>query len=50
MINTILFDLDGTLLPMDLEEFTHHYLNALCKKCAPMNRSKRLTESHLGIY
>lgn len=34
MINTILFDLDGTLLPMDLDEFTYHYFSAICNKCA----------------
>ena len=28
----VLFDLDGTLLPMDQEEFTKIYISALCKK------------------
>ncbi|MCD8144678.1 MAG: HAD family hydrolase [Oscillospiraceae bacterium] len=32
----ILFDLDGTLLPMDYEEFTGAYFRALCKKLAPL--------------
>lgn len=31
----ILFDLDGTLLPMDLEEFTQVYLTLLSKRFAP---------------
>ncbi len=29
-MNTILFDLDGTLLPMDLEEFEHDYFKRVC--------------------
>lgn len=28
----ILFDMDGTLLPMDMHEFTHGYFKLLCKK------------------
>lgn len=32
MITTVLFDLDGTLLPMDNEEFTNYYFKLLCKK------------------
>lgn len=35
MIKTVLFDLDGTLLPMDNEEFTKYYFGFLCKKMAP---------------
>ncbi len=31
----ILMDLDGTLLPMDAEEFTNFYFPALCKKMGP---------------
>ena len=31
----ILFDLDGTLLPMDLEKFTRGYFGLLAKKLAP---------------
>ena len=34
-ITTILFDLDGTLLPMDQEKFVHYYLGLLAKKLAP---------------
>ena len=35
MITTILFDLDGTLLPMDNDEFTKGYFKLLVKKLAP---------------
>ncbi|MCI9185175.1 MAG: HAD family hydrolase [Lachnospiraceae bacterium] len=35
MWKTILFDLDGTLLPMDQEAFTRAYFNALSTKLAP---------------
>ncbi|MGN0633902.1 MAG: HAD family hydrolase [Oscillospiraceae bacterium] len=34
-ITTILFDLDGTLLPMDNDEFTKGYFKLLAKKLAP---------------
>lgn len=30
-MNSILFDLDGTLLPMDLDEFTRYYFSAIGK-------------------
>ena len=35
MITTLLFDLDGTLLPMDTEVFTKHYFSLLVQKLAP---------------
>lgn len=35
MIKTILFDLDGTLLPMDQEVFLKAYLGGLAQKLAP---------------
>lgn len=35
-INTILFDLDGTLLPMDDRAFMESYFRHLCEKCCPM--------------
>lgn len=35
MVTTILFDLDGTLLPMDMEEFSKGYFKLLAKKAAP---------------
>ena len=34
-ITTVLFDLDGTLLPMDQEVFVKTYLSLLAKKLAP---------------
>ena len=34
MQKNFLFDLDGTLLPMDLQKFIELYLNAFCKKFA----------------
>lgn len=34
-ISTILFDLDGTLLPMDQDQFTRDYFRLLAKKLAP---------------
>ncbi len=36
MIKTILFDLDGTLLPMDQDVFTKSYFRQLIKKIAPL--------------
>ena len=35
MIDTVLFDLDGTLLPMDQERFVHTYMSLLAQKMAP---------------
>lgn len=35
MKDAILFDLDGTLLPMQMEEFTNGYFKLLAKKAAP---------------
>lgn len=35
MITTILFDLDGTLLPMDQDKFLHAYMGGLAAKMAP---------------
>ena len=34
MLKAVLFDLDGTLLPMDQDVFTHGYFNLLCRKLA----------------
>lgn len=36
MIKNILFDLDGTLLPMDQEKFTRSYFRRLSAKLAPL--------------
>ena len=35
MIDTVCFDLDGTLLPMDQEEFVNTYLELLARKLEP---------------
>ena len=35
MITTVLFDLDGTLLPMDQDVFVKAYFGGICKKLAP---------------
>ena len=35
MIKTVLFDLDGTLLPMDQDTFTNAYFKELAKKMVP---------------
>ncbi|MBQ0059016.1 MAG: HAD family hydrolase [Lachnospiraceae bacterium] len=35
-IKTVLFDLDGTLLPMDMDAFTTGYFKLLAKKVAPL--------------
>lgn len=44
MIKNILFDLDGTLLPMDQNEFTKVYLQTLCETFAPLGfEPKQLT-------
>ena len=46
MITTVLFDLDGTLLPMDQEKFVGEYLKGLCAKAAPHGyEPKKLAES-----
>ncbi|MDO4829982.1 MAG: HAD family hydrolase [Clostridia bacterium] len=36
MYKNYLFDLDGTLLPMDMQNFTEHYFKSLCKKVVPV--------------
>lgn len=35
MIKTVMFDLDGTLLPFVQEEFVKEYFEGLCRKLAP---------------
>ena len=32
MLKAVIFDLDGTLLPMNEDEFTQGYFSLLCKK------------------
>ncbi|NCC59319.1 MAG: HAD family hydrolase [Synergistales bacterium] len=46
--SVIMFDLDGTLLPMDQEQFTRAYFKELCRKICPYGyRPEALTE---GIW
>lgn len=48
-ITTILFDLDGTLLPMDNDEFTKGYFKLLAAKLAPHGyEPKQLVEAILA--
>ena len=42
MLDAILFDLDGTLLPMDYEEFTRGYLGLLSKAMEPYGYKQEL--------
>ena len=42
MITTVFFDLDGTLLPMDLDEFQRAYMAGLAKKMAPHGYEPKL--------
>lgn len=45
MITTVLFDLDGTLLPFGSEDFIRLYFGGLCKKLAPLGfEPKTLTK------
>lgn len=43
MIKNILFDLDGTLLPMDQEKFANGYFSRLVKKLAPFGYDPKKT-------
>lgn len=43
MIKNILFDLDGTLLPMDQDKFTKGYFSRLVKKLAPLGYDPKKT-------
>ncbi len=45
MIDTLLFDLDGTLLPLDMEEFTLRYFKELCNKFSSIFEPKILQEA-----
>ncbi len=49
-MNTVLFDLDGTLLPMDQEAFMEAYFQALTLKMAPygMDQKKLLQSVWIG--
>ena len=47
MYKNILFDVDGTLLPMDVQEFVKYYFGSLCEKMIPVLKiePKALTDS-----
>lgn len=45
MLKTVLFDLDGTLLPMDQEAFVTHYLTLLSQKMADRYNPKELVST-----
>lgn len=45
MIDTLLFDLDGTLLPLDMDEFTSRYFEELCNKFSSMFEARKLQEA-----
>ena len=47
MITTILFDLDGTLLPMEQEVFVQDYIRRLAQKLLPKGYDPRLLEKAL---
>lgn len=40
MLKTLLFDLDGTLLPVDTDRFVNHYLKMLAEKIATFTEPK----------
>lgn len=44
-ITTVLFDLDGTLLPMDMDVFTQGYFNLLTEKMAPRGYNPKELEA-----
>lgn len=43
MIKTVLFDLDGTLLPFEQEDFIKIYFHELCKRLAPLGYESQHT-------
>ncbi|MBR0385844.1 MAG: HAD family hydrolase [Erysipelotrichaceae bacterium] len=45
-MKNILFDLDGTLLPMDEDKFTRYYFGMLCKRMEPFGfETKKLIDT-----
>ncbi|MBO4938794.1 MAG: HAD family hydrolase [Oscillospiraceae bacterium] len=46
-LTTVLFDLDGTLLPMDQDEFVKYYLGLLGKKLAPYGYDPRVLAGNI---
>lgn len=41
MIKAVFYDLDGTLLPMKMEEFLHSYLSLICSKVEHLGYDKK---------
>lgn len=41
MLECVFFDLDGTLLPMDMDTFTGGYFSLLAEKLAPLGYEKK---------
>ena len=52
MYKNYLFDLDGTLLPMDMEKFVKLYFSSLCKRCTPVIKIEpdALIKGDVGRY
>lgn len=48
MIKTVLFDLDGTLLPLEQEEFAHEYFKNLCLRIGNLVDSKKFIQQLLS--
>lgn len=45
MLNTIIFDLDGTLLPLDMDKFVQIYFNEMALAFQDITEPKKLVES-----
>ncbi len=43
MITTVMFDMDGTLIPFEQDEFIKAYFGELCKKLAPLGYEPKHT-------
>jgi phosphoglycolate phosphatase-like HAD superfamily hydrolase len=51
VLEVVLFDLDGTLLPMDMSHFVKSYMEALCAKFSHLIQPKKLVnEIWQGTY
>lgn len=49
MLKNVLFDLDGTLLPMDLKKFMYIYTKGLCNKANKLNQELLMKVLFTGI-
>ena len=49
MVKNVLFDLDGTLLPMDLKKFMYIYTKGLCNKANKLNQELLMKVLYTGI-